>query len=288
MGDGCRLYVYEIGSGPDTVIVLHGGFGAEHSYMLDAVKGLTAGHRFVLYDQRGSLRSPCPDSSISVARHVDDLERLRVAVGVERATLLAHSMGTVLAVAYLSAHPEHTGGLVLTGMVPPDPRTADDTARSIRGAALAKTFLERPAIREVLEREHLDRPADQLTARERTHAWRVQFAAANIYHIERWRQMRGGQAFYNSRAGQAAARSRVRPYDPVTVLAAHACPVTVIAGTHDFIDMDAARHREWVARVPHAQLVVVQDAGHNAWLDAPDAFRRAAAGGLERAAGCKG
>lgn len=288
VADGCRLYVYEVGSGPDTVIVLHGGFGAEHSYMLDAVDGLTDSHRFVFYDQRGSLRSPCADSSISVARHVDDLERLRQALGVERATLLAHSMGTVLAVAYLSAHPDHTGGLVLTGTVPPDPRTAADTARSMRGAALAKAFIERPAIQAELAREHLDRPREQLTPQERTHAWRVRYAGANMYHVERWRRIKGGQVFYNAHAGEAAARSRVGPHDPVPILSAHACALTVIAGTHDFIDMDAARHREWTARVPHAQLVIIPNAGHNAWLDEPDLFRRAVAAGLAGAARCRG
>lgn len=37
--DGCSLYVAEFGQGPQVVIV-HGGFGAEQSYMLDAFSGL--------------------------------------------------------------------------------------------------------------------------------------------------------------------------------------------------------------------------------------------------------
>jgi len=37
--DGCSLYVAEFGQGPPVVIV-HDGFGAEHSYMLDAFSGL--------------------------------------------------------------------------------------------------------------------------------------------------------------------------------------------------------------------------------------------------------
>jgi proline iminopeptidase len=34
------IYVREVGAGKDTVIVIHGGFGANHDYMLDAIKGL--------------------------------------------------------------------------------------------------------------------------------------------------------------------------------------------------------------------------------------------------------
>jgi len=37
--DGCSLYVAEFGQGPPVVIV-HGGFGPEQSYMLDAFSGL--------------------------------------------------------------------------------------------------------------------------------------------------------------------------------------------------------------------------------------------------------
>src|SRR5687768_9685396 len=73
-GDGCRLFVQEYGTGRDTVIVVHGGFGAEHSYLLDAFRGLEERFHFVFYDQRGSLRSPCPDSLISVAAHIRDVE----------------------------------------------------------------------------------------------------------------------------------------------------------------------------------------------------------------------
>ena len=52
------IFVKEVGNGKDNVIVVHGGFGANHDYMLDAIKGLEDRFHFVLYDQRGSLLSP--------------------------------------------------------------------------------------------------------------------------------------------------------------------------------------------------------------------------------------
>lgn len=62
--DKFNLYMYEFGKG-DTVIVLHGGFGAEYSYLLKALQPLENQFHFVLFDQRGSLRSPAPDSVLS-------------------------------------------------------------------------------------------------------------------------------------------------------------------------------------------------------------------------------
>src|SRR5690606_14264497 len=120
--DGARLYVTEFGraaAAGDTVIVLHGGWGAEHSYLLSALAPLGDRYRFVLYDQRGSLRSPAPDSTIAYERMVADLDALREEIGLGRVTLLGHSMGTVLASFYLAEHPDRVHGLVFTGPVSP-------------------------------------------------------------------------------------------------------------------------------------------------------------------------
>src|SRR5688500_18109892 len=55
--DDPQLYVREVGSGRP-VVMLHGGWGAEHAGLVEAIKGLESGFRFIFYDQRGSLRSP--------------------------------------------------------------------------------------------------------------------------------------------------------------------------------------------------------------------------------------
>ena len=68
-----RLYVKEFGYG-DTLVVVHGGFGAEYSYLLDPLENLAKKYHLLFYDQRGSLRSPCPDSLITVYKHVEDIE----------------------------------------------------------------------------------------------------------------------------------------------------------------------------------------------------------------------
>src|SRR5690606_1496107 len=128
-GEGCAPYVAEIGRGRP-VVVLHGGWGAEHSYLLDAFQGLWEGYRFVLYDQRGSLRSPCPIEGLSVEQHVQDRERLRQELGLERMILVGHSMGTFLAMSYLERHPARVEGLVLLGaLLPRAPTSVQETAK---------------------------------------------------------------------------------------------------------------------------------------------------------------
>jgi len=114
-----------------------------------------------------------------------------------------------------------------------------------------------------------------MTAKEKTNAWRVRFAGANIYHVERWRQIQGGQVYFNEKSGNAAAKSLPETWDFTPVLALHASPVSIILGDHDIVDFGGAMHHKWLANLPNARLTILKNAGHNAWLDAPEEFRQA-------------
>lgn len=177
--DGVRHYVVELGRG-DTVVALHGGFGAEHSYLLEALEPLADRFHFVLYDQRGSLRSPAPDSTITFARLVTDLDELRAELGLENLTLFAHSNGGTLAYDYLAAHPERVRGLVLTGPVAPVDSPEEvaelgaDTAR-VRAARIAWQEALEARIADELAEEGLE--GEPRASRERTHQWRIAFTA---------------------------------------------------------------------------------------------------------------
>lgn len=97
---------------------MHGGFGADYSYMVDATEGLHDKFRFVFYDQRGSLRSPAKLEDVSIEKHIEDLETLRIQLGEEKINIFAHSMGTVLAMLYLEKYPDHVKRMILTGSFP--------------------------------------------------------------------------------------------------------------------------------------------------------------------------
>jgi len=115
--DSVDLYILEYGRGDDTVLVIHGGFGAEHSYLREAFEGLYDRFHFIFYDQRGSLRSPCPIEKISVDHHISDIEAIRKEFGIKRLNLFGHSNGSTLGVLYLSQYPNHVGTMVVTASV---------------------------------------------------------------------------------------------------------------------------------------------------------------------------
>ncbi|MGH8427289.1 MAG: prolyl aminopeptidase [Gammaproteobacteria bacterium] len=75
-------------------------------------------YRIVLFDQRGCGRStPNAELTENTTWHsVDDIERLREHLGIERWQVFGGSWGSTLALAYAETHPERVSELVLRGI----------------------------------------------------------------------------------------------------------------------------------------------------------------------------
>jgi pimeloyl-ACP methyl ester carboxylesterase len=111
-----------VGTGPDVLVMIHGGPGLDMGYMVPDFQPLAERHRLLFYDQRGGGRSELlPDDAAlyTMARHVADLEALRRHFGLERMTLVAHSFGPAIAASYAMAHPDRVARMVFLGPVPP-------------------------------------------------------------------------------------------------------------------------------------------------------------------------
>jgi pimeloyl-ACP methyl ester carboxylesterase len=221
----------------------------------------------VLYDQRGSLRSPAADGLISLEAFVADLEALRRELGVARMTLFAHSMGAAIAYAYLQRHPDHVRGIVLSGPVLPD-EFRPDTARRGRSERAFVAFAQRNDSAEAA-RQGLDRPG--LTGRDWTRRWRISFASGNIFHVDRWPDVQGGQAFYNGRIARLVYQQSPRELldGGLTSLRRNAVPIDIVLGDHDLTDFGAVYWPEIAPTLPNARVTVLREAGHNAWVDQP-------------------
>jgi len=111
--NGVRLFSRRVGAGP-LVVVLHGGPGASHDYLLPQYDLLAQGRSLLYYDQRGGGQSPVSrDTPVGWREHVADLEAIRAQLGVERLTVCGYSWGGLLAVLYFLEHPERVERLAL-------------------------------------------------------------------------------------------------------------------------------------------------------------------------------
>lgn len=118
VGDGHHLYWEECGN-PEgiPVVYIHGGPGAGcapvHRTFFNPSR-----YRIVLFDQRGAGRSlPYACIHANTTKHlIDDMEALRVFLGIDRWLLFGGSWGSTLALAYGQAYPDRVLGFVLRGV----------------------------------------------------------------------------------------------------------------------------------------------------------------------------
>lgn len=251
-----RLYVLERGAGP-VVLSIHGGPGHDHGYLRDALAHLEESYRVVYFDQRGSLRSPMPLERVGFDAIVDDLAFLAEELDSAPVRLLAHSMGCVIAAAAVARHPDRFAEVVL---VSPGPLRARHP--------MFPPSQPRQEVTEELARRGLE--GELRSAREKTWAWRIRFAGANLFHVERWTELAGGGVFHNAAVGDAVRSGFPAEYDFIPELQAHSHAVTVLVGDHDFVDPGGEHARAAVGGSLGA--FVVPRAGHSLWIDQPAQF----------------
>jgi len=118
VGGGHALHVEQCGNPAGfPVIFLHGGPGSQvrpiHRRFFDP-----RFYRVVLFDQRGCGRSTPQGATEenTTARLVEDVEALRLHLGLESALLFGGSWGATLALAYAAAHPRRVAAMLLRGV----------------------------------------------------------------------------------------------------------------------------------------------------------------------------
>jgi proline iminopeptidase len=115
---GHRIYYEECGNpGGKPALIVHGGPGGGCNPTMRRYHD-PARYRIILFDQRGCGRST-PHASLehnTTWDLVEDMERLRRRLGIERWQLLGGSWGSTLSLAYAQRHPERVTELVLRGI----------------------------------------------------------------------------------------------------------------------------------------------------------------------------
>ena len=118
-----KVWTRRFGSNPRIkLLLLHGGPGSTHEYFEPCDAYLpAAGVEYYYYDQLGSHYSDQPDASElwSIPRFVDEVEQVRVALGLDSSNfyLLGHSWGGILAMEYALQYQRHLKGLIISNMM---------------------------------------------------------------------------------------------------------------------------------------------------------------------------
>jgi pimeloyl-ACP methyl ester carboxylesterase len=245
------------------------------SAYLGDLGGLSAHRSLVLLDLRGTGGSAVPvdPASYRCDRLVDDVEALRVHLGLDRIDLLGHSAGAALALLYAARHPDRLRRLAL---VTPSPRPV----------GLEVTDLDRRQVAE-LRRGQVWFP-DAFAAFERVWsggATAADWEALAPFTYGRWDA--AAQAHFAREASQTNADAAAAYYsagalDPQatrSALAQLGAPVLVVAGEYD-VALPPKCAAEYAGLFPQAELAVQPGGGHFPWLDDPRWFVQTLAGFL--------
>ena len=110
--DGHSLAYLDEGQGP-AVVMVHGNPSWSYLYR-NLVSGLRGRYRCIVPDHLGCGFSDKPaDYPYRLCNHVDNLERLLEALGVERCILIVHDWGGAIGMSWAGRHPERVAGVVV-------------------------------------------------------------------------------------------------------------------------------------------------------------------------------
>jgi proline iminopeptidase len=252
-------------AGVDRLLVLHGGPGAHHDYLLPQMLRLADRHELVFYDQRGGGKSRADDAApITWQTHVEDLHRVVLELALEPLTIVGYSWGALLALLYTFEGTRHP-----------------------RFQRPRRLVLIDPA---ALSRPHHDAFDAEFSRRQRSEAireLREDLAESGLRDTDpdafRQRQFEIGVAPYFARAEAAKELTPFRvtarvqqsvwqslgDYDVIPWLERFHVPALFVHGRHDPIPLEST---ERAARAMHARLLVLEASGHVPFVEQPAAL----------------
>jgi proline iminopeptidase len=261
---GARLHVEEVGEGP-VALVLHGGLGVDHQ-MYRTLDPFGARLRLVYLDHRANGRSTGEVSTVTMDRLAADAASVAASVSPDEPVIvIGHSYGGFIAQELMISHPECVRGVVLVATTPGQLGTGEEPAAD--GPPLPAEFADLLASMPETDGElasfmhrmapaYLHRtPADVLHEAMAPTRFRVAAMARGFEVLADW--------------------------SSVDRLAGVTLPVLLVVGRHDAFTAWPQSERI-AARLPDAELVLLEQSGHLPWLEEPDEFFPAVTDWLER------
>ena len=106
------------------VLLISGGPGFTSDYEKGIMKGCGVnGLEWIFLEQRGTPRARLDkgtESDFAISQYVDDFDALRKQLHIEKWNVIGHSWGSMVAHAYVAAHPDRVSSVVFLGDVGPD------------------------------------------------------------------------------------------------------------------------------------------------------------------------
>ena len=263
---GGKVWYKIVGEGDKIpVLMLHGGPGAT-SYYLRPLEALSSERPVIFFDQLGCGRSThkMDTTQMNIKFYVDEVYRVKKALGLKEFYLYGQSWGTILGVEYYFAHPEGIKGLILSS-------PALSGKLWIRDAQLLLSQLPdtlQKVIRkyEKLKEFHAPQYVEAMMTYYKKHIARKQPWSADIDSTFTYL----GEDVYTYMNGPSefTFTGTMQYYDATGKLNKIKVPVLFICGEYDEARPETTKY--YAGLVPDSKFVVIKDAAHMTMQDNPE------------------
>jgi len=266
--EGVKLYYSTMGTGKP-VVLLSGGPGLTVTYMKPLADFLPANCQAVLFEQRGTGKSKVELSpaTINLKNAVDDLDALRKHLKQERITLVGHSWGGMLAMAYASMYPNNVDRMVLIA----------SGGMTLEFAGRFSDNLHSRLRPEEIELEKYWEEAAKRGVDPAKAAWEGLRAIGPAYFYDRTMSeaffANGKPEDYNIAMANVMFADLAKSFDCRDGLKRLDRPVLILQGYQDPIGDKTAEDNH--AQIKGSVLKYFNRCGHFPWLERPDEFREA-------------
>lgn len=251
--------------GAERALVLHGGPGAHHDYLLPQMLRLAAGRELVFYDQRGGGRSRSDvRDTVTWQSHVDDLGHVVRELSFEPLTLIGYSWGALLALLYTLEARRHPSLPQPARLVLIDPAPLSRPFR----AAFEEEFARRQrseALREMREELAGSGLRERNPAAYRQRSFELSVAG----YFARPESAHALTPFRVTARVQDTVWQSLGDFDLIPRLETLHVPAFFVHGRQDPIPLDST---EQAARAMRARLLVLEASGHVPYVEQPDAL----------------
>lgn len=265
--NGIQLYFKTTGQG-EPILIVHGGPGLNHNYLLSPLSNLTDKYKLIFYDQRACGKSSLDvdTNSITIDNFVRDIEGLRQSYGIKKLNVMAHSWGGLLAINFAIKYPDYVKSLILV-----DPTGVSNESNAEANEILASRFTKEDSIQrvDIVQSEAFQRRDPNTIEALMKIGFKHQFYNSSL--IDSLNLELNENYAKTSQLLQHLGKD-LMVYDFYSDLKKIKSPTLLIYGDYDPLTETAGKRIH--QSIEHSELKIIYSCGHFPFIEKPDEFKK--------------
>ncbi len=266
-GNDIKIAYRTFGQGKPLVII-NGGPGRSSDTFADLAEKLSSATRkVIIFDQRGTGKSQhqiIDEKTISLDLMVEDLESLRKHLKYKEISILGHSFGGMLAMAYAAKYPDNINALILSASGSMNLKHMKQVESNIQAKLSAKA-LEKYKFWTSPEQKKRDPIKAKLEVLKIT----APLYIYNQKYVPQIEKNLTNLEYYNPKVNQLVWKS-MKNFNVTTAFTKFKVPTLIMDGEQDFLGKEILQ--EIHSSIPNSRLEILKECSHYPWLDKPNEY----------------